>query len=81
MINLNGVHVEVYLKRCLLQVIDDLGAIVMRDGEPLEASITEGMSHPNIVNTIAHTVTHNSTKRCASHRCCTLHPTTSDGRG
>ena len=40
----------------------------MRDGEPLEASITEGMSHPNIVNTIAHTVTHNSSKRCVSHR-------------
>ena len=45
----------------------------MRDGEPLEAWITEGMSHPNIVNTIAHTVTHNSPKRCVSHRCCSLH--------
>ena len=63
-----GTHGEVYLKDCLLQVIDDLDAIVMRNGEPLEASITEGMSHPNIVNTIAHTVTHNSLRRCASHR-------------
>ena len=61
-------HVEEYLKDCFLQVIDDLNAIVMRDGEPLEASITEGMSHPNIVNTIAHTVTHKSPKRCVSHR-------------
>jgi hypothetical protein len=49
-----------------MQVIDDLGAIIMRDGEPLEASITEGMSHPNIVNTIAHTVTENTQKRCAN---------------
>ena len=65
----------------LLQVIDDLNAIVMRDGEPLEASITEGMSHPNIVNTIAHTVTHNSQKRCVSHRCCTLYQkNVADGR-
>ncbi len=49
-----------------MQVIDDLGAIIMRDGEPLEASITEGMSHPNIVNTIAHTVTESPQKRCAN---------------
>lgn len=48
-----------------MQVIDDLDAIIMRDGEPLEASITEGMTHPNIVNTIAHTVTNKGQKRCA----------------
>lgn len=28
----------------------------MRDGKPLEAVITEGMQHPHIVNTIAHTI-------------------------
>ncbi len=41
-----------------MQVIEDLNAIAMRDGKPLEAVITEGMQHPNIVNTIAHTVQH-----------------------
>lgn len=41
-----------------MQVIEDLNAIAMRDGKPLEAVITEGMHHPNIVNTIAHTVQH-----------------------
>jgi len=57
---------------CHAQVIDDLGAIIMRDGEPLEASITEGMSHPNIVNTIAHTVTDHTAQKSVfllSFRC------------
>lgn len=40
----------------IAQVIENLDAITMRDGKPLEAVITEGMHHPNIVNTIAHTV-------------------------
>ena len=30
--------------------------MAMRDGRPLEATITEGIAHPNIVNTLAHTV-------------------------
>ncbi len=41
-----------------MQVIEDLNAITMIDGKPLEAVITEGMRHPNIVNTLAHTVQH-----------------------
>lgn len=41
-----------------MQVIEDLDAIAMRDGKLLEAVITEGICHPNIVNTIAHTVQH-----------------------
>lgn len=41
---------------CARQVIDDLSAITLRDGMPLEAVITEGMHHPNIVNTLAHCV-------------------------
>ncbi len=39
-----------------LQVIEDLNVMATRDGKPLEAVITEGMQHPHIVNTIAHTV-------------------------
>ena len=46
-----------------MQVIDDLAAIIMRDGEPLEASIMEGISHPNIVNIIAHAVTDNTRQK------------------
>ena len=55
-----------------MQVIDDLAAIIMRDGEPLEASIMEGISHPNIVNIIAHAVTENT-----RHKWVTLHRLTS----
>lgn len=49
-----------------MQVIDDLAAIIMRDGVPLEASIMEGNSHPNIVNIIAHAVTENTRQKCAT---------------
>ncbi|CAL8470312.1 g9854 [Coccomyxa elongata] len=45
-------------QRCAVKVIEDLDAIAMRDGKPLEAVITEGICHPNIVNTIAHTMQH-----------------------
>ena len=51
-------HLPSVLSGHVMQVIEDLNAIAMRDGKPLEAVITEGMQHPNIVNTIAHTVQH-----------------------
>lgn len=41
---------------CAVQIMEDLSRVAMRDGLPLEATITEGLSHPNVVNTLAHVV-------------------------
>ena len=49
-----------------VQVIDDLAAVIMRDGKPLEASIMEGISHPSIVNIIAHAVTESTRQKWVS---------------
>ena len=38
------------------QIMEDLSCVAMRDGKPLEAIITDGLAHPGIVNTLAHTV-------------------------
>ena len=41
---------------CAVQIMEDLSRVAMRDGLPLEATITEGLRHPNVVNTLAHAV-------------------------
>ena len=41
----------------MLQIIDNSATIRMLDGEPLEAAITKGAHHPNVVRTIDFAVT------------------------
>ena len=41
----------------MLQIIDNSATIRMMDGEPLEAAITKGAHHPNVVRTIDFAVT------------------------
>ncbi|KAK9915620.1 hypothetical protein WJX75_001643 [Coccomyxa subellipsoidea] len=62
-------------QRCAVKVIENLDAIAMRDGKPLEAVITEGMHHPNIVNTIAHTVQQTLPQQSQQHMHDSAHST------
>ena len=59
----------------IAQVIENLDVIAMRDGKPLEAVITEGMHHPNIVNTIAHTVQQTLPQQSQQHMHDSAHST------
>ena len=43
-------------KRVAVKVVDDASNVQMRDGKPMEAALTEGLTHTSICRLYAHAV-------------------------